>query len=144
MEYLITLLIENFRLFCCIANSLEDSCLSRIGAANDEDAKTWGKPSNVLCSYPLSCYILCILEFDIGKRHLSLRWWKSWRTAVGSASFGYARSATGVTSLTQLYSLDSDGISNIRTSLAPQLSFTSLNPLTTIVKARRFFARSDH
>ena len=102
-----TLLIENFRLFCCIANSLEDGCLSCIGAANDKDAKTPGEPSNILCSSPLSFYILCSLEFSIGKRHLSpgcLRWWRWWRmkisAAVGSVLFGYAGSAIGVTSLT--------------------------------------------
>ena len=35
-----TILTENLRLFCCIANSLEDGCLPRIGTANDEDTKT--------------------------------------------------------------------------------------------------------
>jgi hypothetical protein len=101
-----TLLIENFRLFCCIANSLEDGCLSCVGTADDKDAKTLGKPSNILCVSPLSFYVLCSLEFGIGKRHLSLgclRWWKSRikiSAAVGSVLFGYAGSATGVTSLT--------------------------------------------
>jgi hypothetical protein len=79
MEYLMTLLVENFRLFRRIANSLEDGCLPRIGAANDKDAETRGEPSNSLCSFPLSFYILCSLEFGIGMRHLSLgclRWWK--------------------------------------------------------------------
>jgi len=73
-----TLLIENFRLFCCIANSLEDGCLSRIGAANDKDTKTRGAVSKIFCSSPLSFDILCSLEFGIGKRHFSLgclRWW---------------------------------------------------------------------
>ena len=77
-----TLLIENFRLFCCIANSLEDGCLSSIGAANDKDAKTLGSPSNILCSSLMSFYILFSLEFVIRKRHLSpgcLRWWKWWK-----------------------------------------------------------------
>ena len=76
LEYLMTLPIENFRLFCCIANSLEDGCLSRIGAANDKDTKTRGDPSKVLCSFLLSLYILCSLEAGIEKRHLSLGWWK--------------------------------------------------------------------
>jgi len=66
-----TLPVENFRLFCCIANSLENGCLPRIGPANDKDAKTPGEQSKILYSSPLSFYILCSLEFDIGKRHLS-------------------------------------------------------------------------
>jgi hypothetical protein len=103
MEYLMTLLIENFRLFCCIANSLEDGCLPCIGAANDKDAKTPGEPSNILCLSPLSFYALFSLEFGIGKRHLSemVEVVKIKISAtVGSALFGYAGSATGVTSLT--------------------------------------------
>ena len=71
--------IENLGLFCCIANSLKDGCLPRIGAANDKDAKTRGEPSNILCSSPLSFYFLCSLELGSGKRHLLLgylRWWK--------------------------------------------------------------------
>jgi hypothetical protein len=87
MEYLMTMPSENFRLFCCMANSLEDGCLPRIGAANDKDAETCGEPSNVLCSFPLSFYILCSFEFGIGKRHLlpgCLRWWK-WRRRKISA-----------------------------------------------------------
>ena len=72
MAYLTTLPIENLRLFFCIANSLEDGCLSRISAANDKDAKTLGVPSNILCSSPLYFYILNSLEFGIGKRHFSL------------------------------------------------------------------------
>jgi len=67
-----TLLIENFRLFCCIANSLEDGCLSRIGAANDKDAKMWDAVSNILYSSPLSFHIRCSFELGIGRRHC--RW----------------------------------------------------------------------
>ena len=95
MEYLITLPIENFRLFCCIANSLEDGCLPCIGTANDEDAKTRAD-SKILRSSLLSFYILYSVGFNIRKRHLSLRclrWWKWWRikiSAVGSVLFGYA------------------------------------------------------
>ena len=70
MEYLTALPIENFWLFCCIANSLEDGCLARISAANDEDTKTLGEPSEPFCSSLLSFYILCFLEIDTGKRHL--------------------------------------------------------------------------
>jgi hypothetical protein len=51
MEYLVTLLVENFRLFRCIANTLEEGGLSRIGAANYKNTKTHGERSNVLCSY---------------------------------------------------------------------------------------------
>jgi hypothetical protein len=90
MEYLMTLPIENLRLFCCIANSLEDGCLPRIGAANDKDAKTSGDASKILCSSLLSCYILFSLEFGIGKRHFSLgclKWWK-WRRSKISAALG--------------------------------------------------------
>ena len=82
-----TFLIKKFRLFCCIANSLEDSCLSRIGAANDQDTKTRREHSNFHCSSPLSFYILCSLEFGIGKRHLSLgclRWSQWWRIKVSA------------------------------------------------------------
>ena len=71
--------IENFWLFCCIANSLEDGCLPRIGAANDEDVKVLGVISKIVRPYLLSFYILCSLGFNIGKGHLSLRclrWWK--------------------------------------------------------------------
>ena len=53
-EYLMTLPAENFRLFCCIANSLEDGCLPSIGTANDKDTKTPGELSNILCSSPSS------------------------------------------------------------------------------------------
>ena len=79
MEYLMTVPIENLRPFCCIADSMEDGRLSRIGAANDKDAKMPGEPSNMLCSSPLSFYILCSLEFGSGKRHLSLGCLRSWR-----------------------------------------------------------------
>jgi hypothetical protein len=72
MKHLITLPAENFRLFCCIANSLEDSCLPRIGAANDEDTKTPGSPSEVFCFPVLSFNILHWLDFGIGRRHLSM------------------------------------------------------------------------
>ena len=74
-----TLLIENFWLFCCIANSLEDGCFPRIGAANDEDAKVRGAASKIARSSLLSFYVLCSLGFNIGDRHLSLRclrWWE--------------------------------------------------------------------
>ena len=53
-----TLLIENFWLFCCIANSLEDGCLPRVSTANDKDPKTVSSRSEMLCSFPLSFYIL--------------------------------------------------------------------------------------
>ena len=72
MQYLMTLPIENFRLFCCVANSLEDGGLSRIGSANDKDAKTLSELSNMSGSYVLSFYIPCSLESGIGKRHFSL------------------------------------------------------------------------
>ena len=98
--------IENFRLFSCIANSLEDGCLPRIGAANDKDAKTRGERSKNLCLSPLSFYIICFLEFIIGKRHLSLgclRWWKWWKVKINAQDskvtgilFGHTK---GVTSL---------------------------------------------
>ena len=78
MEHLVAVPIENFRLFCCVANSLKDGCLPRIGAADDKDAKTPGEPPNILCSSLLSFYIPCSWEFGIGERHLSqcLRWWE--------------------------------------------------------------------
>ena len=79
MEYLVTLPIKNFRLFCCVANSLEDGCLPCIGAANDKNTKTLRPVSEFLCSLPLSCDILHWLDFSTGKRHFSmgrLRWWK--------------------------------------------------------------------
>jgi len=79
MEYLMTLLIENFRLFCCIANPLEDGCLPCIGAANDKDTKTRGALPNILYPSPLPFDILCSLEFSIGKRHLSLGCLRSWK-----------------------------------------------------------------
>ena len=66
-----TLLVENFRLFCCIANSLEDGCLPRIAAADDEDTKTPGSPFDILCSL-LPFDVLHWLEFSIGKRHFSM------------------------------------------------------------------------
>jgi len=69
MEYLMTLLIENLWLFCCIANSLEDSRLPRIGTANDKNTKTPSPLSDILCSFPLSFDILHWLDFSIGKRH---------------------------------------------------------------------------
>ena len=106
MEYLMTLPIENFRLFCCIANSLEDGCLPRIGAANDKDAKTPGEISKTSCSSLLSFYILWSLKFGIGKRHLSQGYsemvevMKNQCKRAGSVLFGSAGSATGVTSLT--------------------------------------------
>ena len=81
MEYLMSLLIENFWLFCCVANSLEDGCLPCISATNDEDAKTCSEPSSILCLSLLSFYILRSSEFGIGKGHLllgCLRWWKWW------------------------------------------------------------------
>ena len=87
MEYLITLLIENFGLFCCIANSLKDGCLPCIGAANDKNTKTLGPVSEFLCAFPLSFDILHWLDFSTGKRHFSmgrLRWWK-WRRIKISA-----------------------------------------------------------
>ena len=97
-----TLPIENLWLFCCIANSLEDGCLSRIGAANDKDAKTRGEHSNISCSSLLPFYIVCSLEFSIGKRHLSLgcsemvEVMKNQYKRAGSVLFGYAGLATGV------------------------------------------------
>ena len=69
-EYLMTPFIENCWLFCCIANTLEDGCLSCIGTANDKDAKTLGELSNIFCLSLLSFNILCSLEFGVGKRHL--------------------------------------------------------------------------
>ena len=66
------LLVENFGLFRCIANSLEDGCLPRIGPANDEDAKTCGEFSNILGSSLLSFHVLRSLQFGIRVRHLSL------------------------------------------------------------------------
>ena len=140
MEYLMTIPIENFRLFRRIANSLEDSCLPRIGAANDEDTKIHSV-SKIARSSLLSFYILCSLGFNIGKRHLllrCLRWWKWWRikiSSVGSVLFGYAGQSqewrhrlTSMPALDlnliqfrlpfiQLYSLGSDEISNIYPSL---------------------------
>jgi hypothetical protein len=74
-----TLPIKNFRLFCCITNSLEDGCLPRIGTANDKYTKTSGTLSDGLCSFPLSFNILHWLDFSTGTRHISmgrLRWWK--------------------------------------------------------------------
>ena len=71
--------IENLRPFCRIANSLEDGCFPRIGAADDEYAKVPGVASKIVRSSLLSFYVLCSLGFNIGKRHLSLRclrWWK--------------------------------------------------------------------
>ena len=105
-----TLLIENFRLFCCIANSLEDGCLPRIGAANDKDTKTTGPVSEILCSFPLSFNILHWLDFSTGKRHFStghLRWWKWWRSKISALRaqaelFGYT-SAKRVMSLTSCH-----------------------------------------
>ena len=64
-----TLLIKNFRLFCCFADTLEDGRLPCIGAANDKDAKTPSERSNILCSSLLSFYVLCYLDFGIGKGH---------------------------------------------------------------------------
>ena len=49
MEYLMTLPIEIFWLLCCIENLLKDGCLPRIGMANDKDAKTQIKHSNIEC-----------------------------------------------------------------------------------------------
>ena len=66
MEYLMILLIVNSRLFCRIANSLEDGCLPGIGTANDKDTKTRAKPSNISCSSLLSLHTLEKI------RHLSL------------------------------------------------------------------------
>ena len=57
-----TIPIENFRLFCCIANSLEDGRLPRIGAANDKDTKTPGPRSEILCSISLS--LNSLLDFS--------------------------------------------------------------------------------
>ena len=79
MEYLLVLRIENLRPFRRTANSLEDGCLPRIGAANDEYAKVRGAASKIAHSSLLSFYVLCSLRFNIGTRHLSLRclrWWK--------------------------------------------------------------------
>ena len=72
MEYLMTPLIEDFRLFGCIANSLEDGCLPRIGASNDQDAKTRRGVSNAACSVSLSTIYIVFLEVGTGKRHC--RW----------------------------------------------------------------------
>jgi len=92
MEYLMTLPIENFRLFICIANSLEDGCLPRISAANNKDTKTPGPHSDPLCSFPLSFDILHRLDFSTGKRHFSmgrLRWWKWWRIKISALGEQY-------------------------------------------------------
>ena len=85
-----------------------------------------------------------------------LRWWKWWTikiTAGGGVLFGYAGSATGVTPLTYLHG--SELRSSVRTTLfhslnqyihtlsTPQLSFSSLNLLTTIVNGRKFVANSE-
>ena len=88
-----TLPIENLRLFCCIANSLKDGCLPRIGAANDKDTKTRAERSNNACSALLSSNILCSLEFSVKRRHLSLGcligWWKWWRIKIGAEGWVY-------------------------------------------------------
>ena len=106
--------IENFWLFCCIANSLEDGCLPRIGAANDEDTKTHAV-SKIARSSLLPFHMLCSLGFNIGRRHLSLRclrWWKWWRikiSAVSSVLFGYAgQSQEWCHWLTSMPALDQD------------------------------------
>ena len=161
-----TFLIKKFRLFCCIANSLEDSCLSRIGAANDQDTKTRREHSNFHCSSPLSFYILCSLEFGIGKRHLSLgclRWWQWWRIKVSAPGWVYclvtcqpkewrhSLPTSSWLSFTLLsfspsYNfifLDSNGISNMYTFQKPpteQWEVSSPNSSTTNLKARSFKA----
>ena len=151
MEYLLVLRIENLRPFRHIANSLEDGCLPRIGAANDEYAKVRGAASKIARSSLLSFYVLCSLRFNIGKRHLSLRclrWWKWWRikiSVVGSVLFGFAGQPQEWRHwLTFVGSSLKRNFWCIHTSLTPHLSFSSLNLLTTIVKAHRFVARSDH
>ena len=82
-----TLRIENSRPFRCIANSLEDGCLSRLGTANDKDAKTLDKRSNISCSSLLYFYVPYFLELSVGKRHLSpgcLRWWKMVKNKISA------------------------------------------------------------
>ena len=145
-----TLAIENFRLFCCVANSLEDGCLPRIGAANNKDAKTPSEPSNILCLSQLSFYNLFSLEFGIGKRHLllgCLRWWKWWRIKISIRAMTvwlcWVSHRSDVTdSFPYLLQIQFPAVQLYYLSLAPQPSSSSLNLPMTIVKACKFVARS--
>ena len=53
-------------------------CASNGGPFNNAKSE-FPRFADALCSFPLSFYIPCSLEFGVGKRHLSLgclRWWR--------------------------------------------------------------------
>ena len=102
-----TLPIENSRLLCCIADSLKDGCLPRIGAANDKDTKAPGPLSDIflglhtvpvsygytgiLYGYPYRTDWPCGPLFDGRHKYGRIPYWPVHFTAV----IRYIRCCTG-------------------------------------------------